>query len=109
MAHRAAWCLYHGEWPAGVIDHINGDKTDNRIENLRCVTPSINSRNMKKFKHNTSGIAGVCWHKASNKWRAIVTVGGRQKSLGVFSDKDDAAKAVARSRRELGFTERHGT
>lgn len=80
-AHRLAWRLYYGEWPDGDIDHINGDKTDNRIDNLRSVTHAENMRNRKIRRDNRSGVSGVHWEKSRSRWR--VTVGS--KFLGRFN------------------------
>ena len=69
-AHRVAWAIHHGSWPDGEIDHINGVRDDNRIENLRCVSRHENKKNTAIPSHNTSGVVGVTWHKPSRKWRA---------------------------------------
>lgn len=74
-------------------DHINGDKLDNRKENLRVCTPSQNRCNRGKTLNNTSGIKGVFWHKRDNKWRAQIKVGGIQFWLGYFDSMEDASKA----------------
>lgn len=90
--HRIAWCLYYGDWPKGPIDHINRVRTDNRIVNLREVTTQENSVNTGLSCVNSSGFVGVCWHKQRRKWRAYVNEDGRQKSLGLFTCKLEAAK-----------------
>lgn len=107
MAHRAAWFLVYGEWPAQ-IDHINGDRQDNRIENLRAVTNKENSRNAKTPKNNTSGVCGVTWHKASGKWMAGIRVDGKRKHLGLFRAKRAAAEAVSAAYSKFGFHKNHG-
>jgi len=73
------------------IDHINGDKLDNRRENLRSATRSQNMMNSGKPKNNTSGHKGVSWHR--NKWEARIIINGKKKHLGCFEDKEEAAKA----------------
>ena len=79
-AHRVAWLLHYGEWPADEIDHINGDCKDNRICNLRNVTHRENQRNMKIGKNNTTGVQGVIRIKDRNQWRAILA----DRFLGQF-------------------------
>ncbi|GGJ39403.1 hypothetical protein CDQ92_13080 [Sphingopyxis bauzanensis] len=109
MAHRVAWCLFYGEWPEKMIDHINGDPTDNRIDNLRLTTPSDNQKNAKRPKSNTSGHCGVGWHKQRRKWRAYVQTNGKHISLGFYDEKSDAVTAAQAKREELGFSERYKT
>jgi hypothetical protein len=109
LAHRVAWALHHGAWPSQHIDHISGDTGDNRIENLRDVTESVNRRNMSKFSTNTSGVCGVTWHKGCGKWQAQVGSHGRQLHLGLFENFDDAVAARKAAEVEYGFTDRHGT
>lgn len=94
LAHRLAWLYVHGSWPIEDIDHINGVRTDNFISNLRDVSPTINMQNRRKCsRNNRCGVLGVCWHKATKKWRACIRFGGRQKSLGYFHTVADAYEA----------------
>jgi hypothetical protein len=87
LAHRVAWFLTHGEWPVGVIDHINRNKLDNRIENLRDVSVAENSRN-REFDETRGTF------KASrNRWAARVTRDGVTRYLGVFDSLDKARQA----------------
>jgi hypothetical protein len=72
------------------IDHINANGLDNRKENLRICNKKQNAGNSKLYKNNTSGIKGVTWHKASKKWRAVITINKKVKNLGYFSDKNNA-------------------
>ncbi len=76
-----------------VVDHINRNGCDNQKKNLRIVTLSENAINSKITIRNTSGYRGVCWSKRSNKWRAAITVNGKQIHIGVFNEKIEAAKA----------------
>lgn len=100
-AHRLAYFYVNGAWPADEIDHINGDKTDNRINNLRPATRSQNGMNTRAKSRNTSGIKGVDWNKKQQRWRArIRTLKGR-KDLGGFLTKEEAAAAYARAAHEL--------
>jgi hypothetical protein len=75
------------------IDHINGDKLDNRIENLRITTAENNAKNKGKYSNNTSGYKGVIWMKDRQKWRAVLKLNGRNIIGGNFEDKLEAAKA----------------
>lgn len=107
-AHRVIWALCHDEWPQDHIDHINGDKLDNRICNLRVVTKQENACNMKRHKANTSGYTGVAWSTAANKWRAYITHEGKRVSLGVYVDIEEAAKARKAAEVKYGFHPNHG-
>lgn len=93
LAHRVAWALHYGEWPAEDIDHINQVKSDNRIINLRLATDSQNLRNIPMFSSNTSGYKGVSRAGASGKWVARISTGTEYKHLGTFATKELAAAA----------------
>jgi hypothetical protein len=91
-AHRLAWVYVYGRWPRRQIDHINRHRTDNRIVNIREATQLQNSRNSGPKPNNTSGFAGVSWHKATKKWMASIG-NGRKIYLGLFLTPE-AASAV---------------
>ena len=94
QAHRLIWETLKGPIPDGCyIDHINGDKTDNRLENLRLASPSQNRFNSKQRSDNTSGYTGVHFNQASGKWSARLFVGGSPKHLGSFKCPTTAAIA----------------
>lgn len=96
-AHRICWALYHGRWPEEQIDHINGDKTDNRITNLREATNLQNGKNLKMSVRNTSGVTGVTFDRANNKWRATLKANGRSiylKRWDTFEQAVEARKAA---------------
>ena len=84
-AHQLVFLMFYGYIPT-VIDHINGIKDDNRIENLRSATVQQNQYNSKLRKNNTSKIKGVCWEKSTQKWVAKIRVEGKNKTLGRFFD-----------------------
>lgn len=84
-----------------VVDHINGDTLYNVCWNLRLVSQHENCANARFWRHNTSGYKGVCWHKQSKCWRAYITVGQKQKSLGLFDDILDAVKARQEAEEQL--------
>ena len=90
FAHVLVWLWHCGEFPNNPIRHIDGDRLNNRIENLLCANRKIGQ---KTFCNNTSGITGVYWHKNNKKWIAQITVNNRIKHLGTFSDMNDAVKA----------------
>lgn len=92
-AHRLAWAMSYGEWPASDIDHINQNKSDNRICNLRQASRSENMFNRGRNKNNTSGIKGVVFCKQTGKWRAQVMIDRKAVSIGRFVTKDEAAEA----------------
>ncbi len=75
------------------IDHIDGNGLNNKWSNLRSVSHSINAKNQKKHKNNTSGNSGVTFRKDSNKWRARIMVNDKSISLGTFLKKEDALSA----------------
>lgn len=87
-AHHAAWALYYGEYCDAEIDHINGVKSDNRIDNLRSCTKSQNMANVGKRSGTSSSYKGVSWHKRYNKWTVAARI-----HLGNFDSEEDAAKA----------------
>lgn len=98
LAHRLAWFYVYGEWPAGEIDHINRQRSDNRIANLRDATRSLNTQNTGMFSSNTSGKKGVSFHRASGKWQARIGLDGRLIHLGVHATKELAALAYEEAR-----------
>ena len=84
-----------------VVDHINGNKLDNRKSNLRICTVAENKFNHKNYATNTSGCPGIDWHRKANKWRARIQVHGRQIHLGVFESLEDAI--YARQQAEIEY------
>lgn len=107
-SHRVAWAIFHGHWPTGHIDHINGNRKDNRISNLRDVAQSANNRNRCVSTNNTSGDIGVSWRKDSRKWVAFITHNGKRKHLGTFASRSDAVSARKSAESSCGFHKNHG-
>ena len=99
--HRLAWALHYGEWPKGQIDHINGDKSDNRIENLRVVSNLQNKQNIMPPVNNTSGYLGVSYHKKSGKFAANIKVDGKITYLGVFETPELASIAYKEAKEKM--------
>lgn len=96
-AHRLIFMLHHGYMPQEV-DHINGDRADNRIENLRAVTRSENQCNRDILPSNTSGYAGVSWHKKSQAWVVRVMKNGKTVVQQYFKDLELAGLFAAEAR-----------
>ena len=107
--HRIIYFMHNNEADQKLqIDHINGIKSDNRLENLRLVTSQENSKNQKRRSTNTSGVTGVHWHNGKKKWRACITVKRKQKYLGAFIDKKDAIAVRQAAEVKYNFHENHG-
>jgi hypothetical protein len=96
--HRLVWVMYGNE-PVPYIDHINGDKLDNRIENLRAATHSQNCMNRCQRSDNKSGVKGV--RLKNGKWYGSIVLNGKTHCAGYFIKKEDAAIAVDKLRKEL--------
>lgn len=95
-AHRLIFLWHHGHLPKA-IDHIDRNRSNNRIENLREATATQNQGNRSLNKTNTSGYRGVGWHKKYCKWVARISINGKLKNLGQFSDIEDAKKAYCKA------------
>ena len=98
MAHRIIWEM-HGREPAPMIDHVNGDTTDNRVENLRAADNSKNQMNTKLRADNSSGIKGVSWCNTYKRWVGQVWEEGYCHKIGRFKSKEECADAVAAARK----------
>ena len=107
-AHRVAWALHFGEWPKGQIDHIDRNRRNNAIENLRSVRPIDNNRNRSLPVNNTSGFVGVR-ESRPGRWRVTVVSDGEAIHIGVFSDIREAQIARSAAQKALGFDPSHGT
>lgn len=107
-AHRVGWAIHHGRWPDGEVDHINGDRSDNRMANLRDVTTIENRRNQIRSAANASGVTGVHWCNTWNRWIARIGNKGKMRTIGNYANFDEAVAARLNAERELGFAEGHG-
>ena len=109
LAHRLAWLYSYGEWPEHQIDHINHNRTDNRLINLRAVTHQENAHNKSLLPKNTSGFNGVSWAKDRNKWRTQIEVFGKVIRLGSFEHIEDAIECRKKANVKYGFHPNHGS
>lgn len=91
--HRLIWFWHYGAWPTPEIDHINGQRSDNRIENLRVATRYQNARNTKHHRSNKTGARGVIFIRATGLYRASIGVDGRVIQIGHFKTLDAASSA----------------
>lgn len=107
-AHRLAWAIHYGVWPKNQIDHINHDRTDNRISNLREVTCLENMKNQARVKRNTSGVTGVSHGPRAGTWRAFIRHNYRNITIGVFDSFDEAVSARKTAETRMGFHPNHG-
>ena len=106
-AHRLALLYVYGELPSANTDHINGIRTDNRIENLRTVTHSENSRNQKMFSNNKSGRTGIFWREDKIRWMAHIYAEKKPITKHFDSLLDAVAWRMSKER-EYGFHPNHG-
>jgi hypothetical protein len=101
LLHRLAWLYVYGVWPKSQIDHLDRDKGNNRISNLRLATTSENQQNVGIKSTNKSGRLGVYWAKHVGKWHAQIKLHGKRHHLGYFDDIDTAYAAYLKARAEL--------
>lgn len=106
-AHRLIWLHVYGRWPLGDIDHINGDRSDNRIDNLRDVSRKDNARNRARNCNNSSGVTGVHLNQYG-KWAAYITAGHRVKHLGEFTTLEEATMVRKLAEQREGYHQNHG-
>jgi len=104
LNHRLAWCLHYGEWPDGNIDHIDRDKWNNRIDNLRIASRSLNRRNSADNKSTKSGVRGVL-ARENGRFLAYIDFHGNRTTLGTFDTIEEAA--AARSAAEKTIWKEH--
>lgn len=107
LVHRLIFIYMTGNLPEQV-DHINGNRCDNRWCNLRPVIDKVNKMNMGKSRMNTSGYTGVTWHKSKRKWHASFHSEGKHIHVGYFDNVHEAGMAVKNARDDFGFHKNHG-
>lgn len=98
-SHRLAWLFIYGEWPNGIIDHIDGNPSNNSASNLRLSNTSLNAANKKISISNTSGFKGVSFVKSTGKWYASIKVNGKSIGLGHYDDPKIAHDIYMKSAR----------
>jgi len=107
-AHRLAWLYVYGCMPTHQIDHIDGDRLNNRIENLRDVTQAENTKNRRLQKNNKTGISGVKWTKRDKLWAATIKVSGKLIQLRICKCFFDACCYRKSAELKYGFHPNHG-
>lgn len=108
LVHRVIWLMNYGEWPAGCVDHIDGDPANNRLSNLRIASKSENGRNRGISVLNTSGCTGVCWLSKLGRWQAQIKTDEGHKCLGQFETIFEAACSRKSAEITLGYHPNHG-
>lgn len=107
LVHRLVWLWFYGYMPKE-IDHINHNRSDNRLNNLREVTHIENGHNVSKKTNNTTGYTGVVYHKATGKWLAQIMINHKNKYLGLFSTIEEAVEKRKEAEKDFNFYVNHG-
>jgi len=108
-SHRLAWLYMHGNFPNHQIDHIDHDRTNNKINNLRDVTHNENSKNLSISPLNKSGFTGICWCNTYMRWHARIYVNGKSIHIGYFLNKEEAINARNNANLKYKFHANHGS
>lgn len=93
LAHRLAWLYVNGDWPKKEIDHLDRNRENNRISNLREVTRSENLANKSLYRSSKTGLRGVHWHKQHRKFCASIQINGKRRHVGLFKTANEAELA----------------
>lgn len=107
LSHRVIWKYMTGENP-GTIDHIDGNRKNNKWSNLRSVTMLENNRNSQTYRNNTSGHVGVVYVKPTNRWRAQAKQDGKYRYFGTYDTLEEAVRARKAGAKKIGFHPNHG-
>jgi hypothetical protein len=99
-AHRLIYFYHNGYLPSS-IDHIDGNRANNKIDNLRSATTSQNAMNQKISTKNSSGIKGVRWHKRDKKWYVQLSANSKRHSFGYYEDKELAEMVAIEATNKL--------
>lgn len=100
--HRLAWLYVHGTWPVGEIDHINGDRTDYRIANIRDVSHAENIQNVRKARTDSkSGLLGASWCEQTKSWVMAITTNGVRRRVTGFLTAEAAHQAYRTEKKKL--------
>lgn len=107
LIYRIIWLLHHKTWPSKTVDHINGDCTDDRIENLRDVAQQLNNENRyDALITNKTGILGVCFDNTRGKYRATIVNKGKQEHLGFYETKEEAEAAYLKRKKQVHVSQK---
>lgn len=97
MCHRIAWAIYYNQDPPAFIDHINGNRLDNRIDNLRLASRAENACNKSAYRKASDLPKGVTFHSSTGLYRARIRFGGKLHSLGLFASPEEAGQAYRKA------------
>jgi hypothetical protein len=109
-AHRIIWIMLYGDLPPEgyEIDHINGVRSDNRLDNLRCVLKEDNGKNQRLHTRNQTGVSGVSWYKPNKKWLVRINQNKKTKSLGYFNSFEEACRVRKQAEVDNNYHKNHG-